>query len=170
MSSKKKRLKRSSGKDGGQHANQERRALQYRLLLESVMNDKPTHGIPTSTENLADEKDRKCLMDNLHILHKEGVLKKNPYFKEMNSVTVDLSWKSFSNPETTDYSSEAKEALRAIYKISIPLLPDTLELDKFDKCVRLRLYLKGGKGGKPHNDALRPGELFQNATKFLAYP
>ena len=55
-----------------------------------------------------------------------------------------------------------------IYNIIIPLLPDTLKLDKKYTCVRLRLYLKGGKGGKPHNDALRPGELFQNATKFLA--
>ena len=89
MSSKKKRLKRTTGKNGGQHANQERRALKYRLLLESVINDKPTHGIPTSTENLANKNDRKCLMDNLHILHKEGVLKQNPYFKEMNSVSVD---------------------------------------------------------------------------------
>ena len=64
MSSKKKekRLKRTTGKDGGQHANQERRALQYRLLLESVINDKPTHGIPTSTKSLADENDRKCLL------------------------------------------------------------------------------------------------------------
>ena len=170
MSSKKKRLKRTSGKDGGQHANQERRALKYRLLHESVINDKPTHGIPTSTENLADENNRKCLMDNLEILHKEGVLKKNPYFNEMNSVSVDLGEKSFSNPETTDYSPEAKEALRAIYTISKPLLPNTLELDKQDKCVRLRLYLPGGMGGKPHNDALRPGELFQNAYKFVAYP
>ena len=92
MSSKKKekRLKRTNGKFGGQHANQERTALQYRLLLESVINNKPTHGIPTSTENLADEKDRKCLMDNLKILHKEGVLKENEYFKDMYSVTVDL--------------------------------------------------------------------------------
>ena len=170
MSSKKKRLKRTTGKDGGQHANQERRALQYRLLLESVINDKPTHGIPTSTENLADENNRKCLMDNLEILHKEGVLKKNPYFNEMNSVSVDLGEKSFRNPDLTDYSPKAKEALRAIYTISNPLLPNTLELDKFDKCVRLRLYLPGGKGGKPHNDALRPGELFQNAYKFVAYP
>ena len=146
--SSKKRLKRTNGKDGGQHANQERRALRLRLLHESVINNTPTHGIPTSTENLADEKNRKCLMDNLKILHKEGVLKKNPYFKEMNSVSVDLGEKSFRNhPETTDYSSEAKKALRAIYKISIPLLPNTLELDKQDKCVRLRLYLKGGKGG-----------------------
>ena len=110
MSSKKKekRLQRTNGKHGGQHANQERRALQYRLLLESVINDKPTHGIPTSTENLANENDRKCLMDNLKILHKAGVLKENPYFKEMNNVTVDLSEKSFRNPENTDYSSEAK--------------------------------------------------------------
>ena len=118
MSSKKKRLKHTTGRDGGQHgrphANQERRALQLRLLHESVINNKPTHGIPTSTENLADEKDRKCLMDNLHILHKEGVLKKNQFFNEMNSVTINLSRESFSNPETTDYSSEAKEALRAI--------------------------------------------------------
>ena len=152
-------------------ANQERTALKYRLLHESVINDKPTHGIPTSTKNLlADENDRKCLMDNLEILHEEGVLKKNPYFNEMNSVSVDLGEKSFSNPETTDYSPKAKEALRAIYTISNPLLPNTLELDKQDKCVRLRLYLPGGKGGKPHNDALRPGELFQNATKFVAYP
>ena len=90
MSSKKKRLKRTTGKDGGQHANQERRALQYRLLLESVINNKPTHGIPTSTENLADEKDRKCLMENLQILHKEGVLQENKYFKEMNRVRVLL--------------------------------------------------------------------------------
>ena len=96
-------------------------------------------------------------MDNLHILHKEGVLKENQYFKEMNSVTVDLGFQSFSNPETTNYSSEAKEALRAIYEISIQLLPDTLELDKFDKCVRLRLYQKDGKGGKPHNDASKRG-------------
>ena len=109
-------------------------------------------------------------MDNLHILHKEGVLKQNQYFKEMNSVTADLGRESFSNPETTDYSSEAKEALRAIHQISIPLLPDTLELDKQYKCVRLRLYLPRGKGGSAHMDALRPGELFQNATKFLAYP
>ena len=36
-------------------------------------------------------------------------------------LTVDLSWKSFSEPETTDYSSEAKEALRAIYKITMDL-------------------------------------------------
>ena len=109
-------------------------------------------------------------MDNLQILHKEGVLKENHFFNEMNSVTVDLSLESFRNPETTDYSPKAKEALRAIHKISIPLSPNTLELDKFDKCVRLRLYLPGGMGGKPHNDALRPGELFQSATKFLAYP
>ena len=88
MSSNKKRLKRTNGNFGGQHANQERRALKLILLLESVINDKPTHGIPTSTENLADENNRKCLMDNLKILHKEGVLKKNPYFKEMNSVSV----------------------------------------------------------------------------------
>ena len=146
MSTKKKRLKRTNGKDGGQHANQERRALKYRLLHESVINDKPTHGIPTSTENLADENNRKCLMDNLEILHKEGVLKKNPYFNEMNSVTVDLSEKSFRNPETTDYSPKAKEALRAIYTISKPLLPNTLELDKKHTCVRLRLYLPGGMG------------------------
>ena len=170
MSSKKKRLKRTNGNFGGQHANQERRALKYRLLHESVINDKPTHGIPTSTENLADENNRKCLMDNLEILHKEGVLKKNHFFNEMNSVTVDLGLESFRNPETTDYSPKAKEALRAIYTISNPLLPNTLELDKFDKCVRLRLYQKDGLGGKPHNDALRPGKLFQNATKFLAYP
>ena len=77
---------------------------------------------------------------------------------------------SSRNPENTDYSSEAKEALRTIYKISIKLLPNTLELDKHDKCVRLRLYQKDGLGGKPHNDALRPGELFQNAYKFVAYP
>ena len=102
-------------------------------------------------------------MDNLKILHKEGVLTKNPYFKDMNSVSVDLGEKSFRNPENTDCSSEAKEALRAIYQISFPLLPDTLELDKTDKCVRLRLYQKDGLGGKPHNGALRPGELFQNA-------
>ena len=56
MSSKKKRLKRTTGKDGGQHAKQERRALKLRLLLlESAINDKRTHGIPTSTENLANE-------------------------------------------------------------------------------------------------------------------
>ena len=73
MSSKKKRLKRTTGKDGGQHANQERRALQYRLLHESVINYKPAPGVPTSTENLADENNRKCLMDNLQILHKERV-------------------------------------------------------------------------------------------------
>ena len=170
MSTKKKRLKRTTGENGGQHANQERRALQYRLLHESVINDKPTHGIPTSTENLADENNRKCLMDNLKILHKEGVLKENRHFHEMKSVTVDLGRESFSNPETTDYSSEAKGALRAIYRIAVPLLPNTLELDKFDKCVRLRLYLSGGMGGKPHHDALRPGELFQNAYKFVAYP
>ena len=97
-------------------------------------------------------------------------VKRDQYFTEMNSVTVDLGEESFSNPETTDYSSEAKEALRAIHQISIPLLPDTLELDKQYKCVRLRLYLPGGMGGKPHNDALRPGELFQNAYKFVAYP
>ena len=170
MSSKKKRLKRTNGEFGGQHAKQERTALKYRLLLESAINDKRTHGIPTSTENLANENDRKCLMDNLKILHKAGVLKENPYFSEMKSVSVDLSEKSFRNPENTDYSSEAKEALRAIYKISIKLLPNTLELDKQDKCVRLRLYQKDGLGGKPHNDALRPGELFQNAYKFVAYP
>ena len=171
MSSKKKRLKRTTGKGGRQHANQERRALKLIiLLLESVINNKPTHGIPTSTENLANENDRKCLMDNLHILHKEGVLKKNQYFNDMNSVTVDLGRESFSNPETTDCSSEAKEALRAIHQISKPLLPNTLELDKFDKCVRLRLYLPRGMGGKPHHDALRPGELFQNAYNFVAYP
>ena len=84
MSSKKKRLKRTTGKDGGQHANQERTALKYRLLLESVINDKPTHGIPTSTQNLAVENERKYLMDNLKILHKEGVLKKTlrwPFFQ-----------------------------------------------------------------------------------------
>ena len=109
-------------------------------------------------------------MDNLHILHKEGVLKENQYFKEMNSVTVDISRESFSNPETTDYSSEAKEALRAIHQISKPLLPNTLELDKQDKCVRLRLYQKDGKGGKPHNDALRPGQLFQNANQISSLP
>ena len=100
MSSKKKekRLKRTTGKDGGQHANQERRALKLRLLHESVINDKPTHGIPTSTENLADENNRKCLMDNLKILHKEGVLKKNHFFNEMNSVTVDLSREELPQP------------------------------------------------------------------------
>ena len=71
MSTKKKRLKRTTGKDGGQHANQERRALKLILLLESVINDISTPGIPTSTENLADENDRKCLMYNLKILHKK---------------------------------------------------------------------------------------------------
>ena len=75
MCSKKKRLKRTNGKAGGQHAKQEGTAPKYRLLLESVINNKPTHGIPTSTENLADETDRKCLMDNLQIPHKEGVLR-----------------------------------------------------------------------------------------------
>ena len=50
MSSKKKRLKRTTGRDGGQHANQERRALKLMLLLESVINDKPTHGIPDLNE------------------------------------------------------------------------------------------------------------------------
>ena len=170
MSSKKKRLRRTTGKDGGQHANQERRALKIILLHESVINNEPTHGIPTSKENLADETNRKKLMDNLKILHKAGVLKENQYFHEMKSVTVDLGEKSFSEPETTHYSLAAKEALKAIYEICIPLLPDTLELDKQDKCVRLRLYQKDGKGGKPHNDALRPGELFQNANQIFSLP
>ena len=68
------------------------RALKIILLHESVINNEPTHGIPTSKENLADETNRKKLMDNLKILHKAGVLKENRYFHEMKSVTVDRPW------------------------------------------------------------------------------
>ena len=159
-------LKRTSAhqhkKDGsGNGDEQEQPALLIQVCLESMNKDTCSPGIPTSTTPLlSTNQESTGLRQNMRTLQQEKFLEPNLFFKDAYSVTKDIGLENFQDPDrNSDYSTKTKGALKALHKILAAKIPPTLKLDPYGKCVRLRIYQTGCKGGGKHTDNLRPGAM-----------